>query len=286
MADRGRKWFKRSYRWIAVSTALLAVLAACGGSSTVTEPSETTATASPSSTTLPATPTTIPPSGASTLPPSSPTSEPRPESDQASSTVVSDDLPNDPTELMNATLDRGLAAVAQKMADSGNKSYIPVLLEFLRFQRQDELRINMIGYINKILDGKDSVGIPTERTDWNWWMEWLGNHPDIQPPDGSAGWKGQLYSFLDPDFVDFLYDGVKTRIRLEEVVWGGVKKDGIPDLINPPVVSAAEATYLERSDRVFGVSLNGESRAYPLRILNAHEMANDVVGGVPFALAY
>lgn len=187
---------------------------------------------------------------------------------------------------MNATLDRGLAAVAQKMADSGNKSYIPVLLEFLRFQRQDELRINMIGYINKILDGKDSVGIPTERTDWNWWMEWLGNHPDIQPPDGFAGWKGQLYSFLDPDFVDFLYDGVKTRIRLEEVVWGGVKKDGIPDLINPPVVSAAEATYLERSDRVFGVSLNGESRAYPLRILNAHEMANDVVGGVPFALAY
>ena len=34
------------------------------------------------------------------------------------------------------------------------------------------------------------------------------------------------------------------------------------------------------------VSFNGEHRAYPLRILNLHEMANDVVGGVPFALAY
>jgi hypothetical protein len=187
---------------------------------------------------------------------------------------------------MNATLDRGLAAVAQKMADSGNKSYIPVLLEFLRFQRQDDLRVNMIGFISKILEGKDSLGIAAERTNWHWWMEWLGNHPEIQPPDGFAAWKGRLLSFLDPAFEDFLYDGVKTRIRLEEVVWGGVNKDGIPDLINPPVVSASEATYLEPSDRVFGVSLNGESRAYPLRILNAHEMANDVVGGVPFALAY
>ena len=37
--------------------------------------------------------------------------------------------------------------------------------------------------------------------------------------------------------------------------------------------------------RVFGVFINGEHRAYPHRILNAHEMANDVVGGVPFALA-
>lgn len=63
-------------------------------------------------------------------------------------------------------------------------------------------------------------------------------------------------------------------------------KDGIPDLTNPPVVSAGKATYLEPLDRVFGVSLGGEHRAYPLRILNAHEMANDVVGGVPFALAY
>jgi hypothetical protein len=32
--------------------------------------------------------------------------------------------------------------------------------------------------------------------------------------------------------------------------------------------------------------INEEHRAYPLRILNPHEMANDVLGGVPFALAY
>lgn len=85
---------------------------------------------------------------------------------------------------------------------------------------------------------------------------------------------------------EFLYEGVKTDIRLEEVVWGGVSKDGIPDLRYAPVYAASEAEYLDPEDRVFGVSFNGESRAYPLRILNPHEMANDVVGGVPFALAY
>ena len=77
-----------------------------------------------------------------------------------------------------------------------------------------------------------------------------------------------------------------ARIRLEEIAWGGVGKDGIPDLRYPPVVTAGEADYLEPPDRVFGVSINGEHRAYPLRILNLHEMANDIVGGVPFALAY
>ena len=37
---------------------------------------------------------------------------------------------------------------------------------------------------------------------------------------------------------------------------------------------------------MFGVEINGDARAYPLRILDWHEMLNDVVGGVPVTLAY
>ena len=91
---------------------------------------------------------------------------------------------------------------------------------------------------------------------------------------------------VDPEQSDFIHSGVDTRLRVEEIVWGGVARDGIPDLTNPRVITPREADYLFDDDRVFGVSFNGEHRAYPLRILNAHEMANDVVGGVPFALAY
>ena len=48
---------------------------------------------------------------------------------------------------------------------------------------------------------------------------------------GFAAWKGSLFSVLvDPEMGDFLYEGVDTRIRVEEIVWGGVTKDGIPDL--------------------------------------------------------
>ena len=199
------------------------------------------------------------------------------------------DLPDDPTELMMATFTEVLDRVARKMAYSGNQTYIPVLLEFLRFQVQPEPVTNMTSFLSRLKDNvppEELMLFPPEQNDWNWWIEWLGNNPQVQPPKGFAGWKGQLYSLLDPGLGAFLYDGVKTDIRLEEVVWGGVAKDGIPDLIDPPVLSAAEAGYLLPDDRVFGVSINGQHRAYPLRIMNRHEMANDVIAGVPFVLAY
>ena len=195
-------------------------------------------------------------------------------------------LSDDPTELMRATLRGDMVPIAGKMVANGNRTFIPVLLELMRFLPDGGPRICVVCSINKLLEGPDNDLVPLERRDWGWWIEWLGNHPEVQPPDGFAGWKGELYSVIDRNFTEFFYDGVKTRIRLEEVVWGGVKKDGIPGLNNPPVTPAGQATYLQDSDRVFGVSTNGEHRAYPLRILNPHEMANDVVGGVPFALAY
>jgi hypothetical protein len=62
--------------------------------------------------------------------------------------------------------------------------------------------------------------------------------------------------------------------------------DGIPALDNPNMLPAAEADYLEPWEPVFGIAINDDARAYPLRILDWHEMANDVVGGVPVSLAY
>ena len=174
------------------------------------------------------------------------------------------------------------------MGATGDTSYIPVLLEFLRYPwLLDDSVSSSIGVTLSQLAGLPQDELPPDFRDWGWWLEWLGKHTEIQPPAEYAAWKGQLFSLhVDPAIGAFFPDGVRSRIRLEEIVWGGVPRDGIPDLTNPPVVSAKEATYLEPSDCVFGVSLGGEHRAYPLRILNAHEMANDVVGGVPFALAY
>ena len=65
-----------------------------------------------------------------------------------------------------------------------------------------------------------------------------------------------------------------------------MRVDGIPALDNPAMLAADKAHYLGPMDPVFGIVINGDARAYPLRILDWHEMANDVVGGVPISLAY
>ena len=95
-------------------------------------------------------------------------------------------------------------------------------------------------------------------------------------------------SLIDPRFGEFLAPAAQgSRINVTEIAWGGVRPDGIPDLQNAPCrCGRSGQDYLQPSDRVFGVSINGEHRAYPLRIVNAHEMANDVLGGEPIALAY
>jgi hypothetical protein len=120
---------------------------------------------------------------------------------------------------------------------------------------------------------------------WFSWVEWYGS-TSFEPPPGFTGWKGKLLGGIDPRFENFLKDEFTSTIRVEEIQWGGVLVDGIPALINASMIPHAEAHYLEPDEPVFGISINGDHRAYPLRILDWHEMANDVVGGVPVSLAY
>ena len=59
-------------------------------------------------------------------------------------------------------------------------------------------------------------------------------------------------------------------------------KDGIPSIDNPRFVGPGEADQQMQSfERVLGVSINGNHRAYPLNMLSRHEIVNDTVGGVP-----
>lgn len=76
----------------------------------------------------------------------------------------------------------------------------------------------------------------------------------------------------------------------------GVSAGGMRGLVDPHLLTAADvaalnaegrrATFLVSDDRVVGVVINGEARAYPVRVLNWHEVVNDVVGGVPIAVTY
>ena len=69
-------------------------------------------------------------------------------------------------------------------------------------------------------------------------------------------------------------------VRPSEIREGGPPKDGIPALVDPAFLAASEAgRFLRPKDRVVGLEIAGDARAYPIRILNWHELVNDRVGG-------
>ena len=51
-------------------------------------------------------------------------------------------------------------------------------------------------------------------------------------------------------------------------------------------MSVEQALFLEDEDIIVGLQYNGESKAYPLRILVWHEIVNDNIGGLPVAVTY
>ncbi|EDZ42921.1 conserved hypothetical protein [Rhodobacteraceae bacterium HTCC2083] len=71
-----------------------------------------------------------------------------------------------------------------------------------------------------------------------------------------------------------------------EIMSGGPPKDGIPALSNPKFRKAITETRIGGTEPVITVEINGDARTYPVRYLTWHEIANDVVGGVPVAVTF
>ncbi len=168
------------------------------------------------------------------------------------------------------------------IVEQNDERFVPVLIELMR---ATEVGIAFGSGYQETVAALEQLSGQAFGANWPAWVEWYGG-TDLAPPAGFSDWKGRLLGRIDPGFAEFLREDVPSRLRMEEVVWGGVTVDGIPALDQPEVIPADDADYLEPGEPVFGISLNGEARAYPLRIMDWHEMVNDVVGGVPVSLAY
>ncbi|MDQ3460461.1 MAG: DUF3179 domain-containing protein [Deinococcota bacterium] len=95
-------------------------------------------------------------------------------------------------------------------------------------------------------------------------------------------------------------DAEQATIPVEEILSGGPPPQGIPALgftgdhagaataNRPPsfVTQEEAAGWLADEEPVIAMTVNGESRAYPLQILTWHEIANDTLGGVPVAVTF
>jgi len=81
-------------------------------------------------------------------------------------------------------------------------------------------------------------------------------------------------------------DFKKTSIPFSEIVTDGPRRDQIPPVNNPQYIQAADDKELGPIEPVISVIINGDARAYPLRILLWHEIVNETIGGVPVLVSY
>ena len=72
----------------------------------------------------------------------------------------------------------------------------------------------------------------------------------------------------------------------EDILSGGPPKDGIPALLQPNFVSAQKADHMNPDDLIIGVVVAGQSRAYPIKILNWHEVVNDRLADSAFVVTF
>lgn len=118
---------------------------------------------------------------------------------------------------------------------------------------------------------------------------------DIPAPPDYLSVKRAIFTGVVPQWSALFVEG---DIDWRHVSWGGVLIDDrafgqthapcncIPAADNPTVSSAKDATWLEDSDIVFGIEVNGEYRAYPRQIMEVREMVNDTLGGRDLGIPY
>ena len=172
-------------------------------------------------------------------------------------------------------LDQAIAHIDRNWTESDEI----LAIETLYFLRDQTYSIKLL----LILEQKTGKQL---RLDFNAWYDYIWAKTPTYTGDYFT-FKAILHSLIDSKFRGYFINREQlSDIRLDEVRWGGVAQDGIPPLRDPTMIYASQARYLDDSNIVFGISVNGDTRAYPKRILAWHELFTDTVGGIPVAGVY
>ena len=181
------------------------------------------------------------------------------------------------TALIDNDEDKALSAMTS-IEQNWQVAYAAMLIEIIYQVPSRRVLAKLIPLMEKV------TGLPFNG-DTDAWYVWLWSKDRAVYPD-YAEFKVALLSPIDVRFKEYFEGNPKTLIRLDEIRWGGVRRDGIPPLKNPKMISAKDATWLQDDNVVFGVAINGDVRAYPKRILAWHEMFKDRIGGLELAGVY
>lgn len=77
-----------------------------------------------------------------------------------------------------------------------------------------------------------------------------------------------------------------SDVPWNEVIQACGFRDCIPSLDMPKYIAASDADFLGESDLVLAIEIDGDARAYPIAILNFHEIVNDEIADQPIAVTY
>ncbi|EDQ32479.2 Protein of unknown function (DUF3179) [Hoeflea phototrophica DFL-43] len=81
-------------------------------------------------------------------------------------------------------------------------------------------------------------------------------------------------------------DFSQSIIDFSTIMSGGPPRDGIPSIDDPAFLPVAQAAGLDDKEPVMSVVIDGEARAYPLRVMIWHEIVNDTLAGRAIAVTY
>ena len=184
---------------------------------------------------------------------------------------------------------RDQTAALSTIASSGDPRLVWIISDLMRFvpgqQLTNELASASTTLLGKSMNTANPWGIVTDHL-----IAW-----DIPEPPDYLTYKRSIFTGIIPGWDRIFVEG---DIDWRFVSWGGVLIDDrafdttddprncIPAADNPPVLTVAEATWLDDDDIVFGVEVNGEYRAYPRRIMEVREMVNDTLGGRDLGIPY
>lgn len=82
------------------------------------------------------------------------------------------------------------------------------------------------------------------------------------------------------------FDITHADVPISAIKHGGPPRDGIPAINEPNYIHAEQADFMRADDRVLGFVSDGTAIAFPLFIMNWHELVNDQIDGQPFVISY
>ncbi|MBI2337567.1 metalloregulator ArsR/SmtB family transcription factor [Candidatus Daviesbacteria bacterium] len=107
----------------------------------------------------------------------------------------------------------------------------------------------------------------------------IDTQPNQQMPKVKPGETVVRKTSLQNDFTG-------AKVKPEDLLQGCFGQDCIPSIENPKFESSEQASWLKDEDTVFAIDYKGVQRVYPQRILNWHEIVNDVIAGDPIAVTF